>query len=48
MRFGYSWNIRKDQPLTEIDHGVFDVMVTVDTGPFGGLARGRKSVTVRR
>lgn len=48
MRFGYSWNIQKNLPLTEIDYGVFDVIVTVDTGPFGGPTEGRKRVTVRR
>ncbi len=48
MRFGYSWNIPKNLPLTEIDHGVFSVITTIDTGPFGGRVGGRKSVTVRR
>jgi hypothetical protein len=48
MRFGYSWNIRKDLPLTEIDHGVFNVITTIDTGPFAGPVKGRKSVTVRQ
>ncbi len=48
MRFGYSWNIQKNLPLTEIDHGVFTIVATVDTGPFGGDVRGGKSVTVQR
>ena len=48
MRFGYSWNIQKNLPLTEIDYGVFTVIATLDTGPFGGKIEGQKAVTVRR
>ena len=35
-------------PLTEIDHGDFRIVVTMDTGPFGGNVEGTKWVTVRK
>jgi len=48
MRFGYSWNIQENLPLTEIDYGDFNIITTIDTGPFGGRVEGRRTVTVRR
>jgi len=32
----------------EIDYGVFNVSVTVDTGPFGGKIAGTKEITIRK
>lgn len=34
--------------LTDLDHGVFDVEVNVDTGPFGGKLQVRQKKTIRR
>jgi hypothetical protein len=31
-----------------VDHGVFRVLVSLDAGPFGGIVRGSKQLTVRR
>ena len=45
---GYSCNIPNNLVLTEIDYGVFRVVVTIDTGPFGDIVSGSREVMIRR
>jgi len=34
--------------LTELDHGVFVMVVNVDTGPFGGKLHVKQNKTIRK
>jgi len=34
--------------LPEIDYGLFQLVVTIDTGPFAGIVRGTRGFVLRR